>query len=136
MAVSTVHFVADGLESFKLHIAALQLPLVVLLEHQCAHEPHDPRSRGRWVDAAIREANGGMGVAKTGGGVFDHVSSVQRGVNSINKTLDHITTMEGKYANSPSDMQALQTTKAAYEAIKEAVRQQFQKAGAESAVKW
>jgi len=33
--------VADGLESFELHVAALQLPLVVLFEQQRASEAHD-----------------------------------------------------------------------------------------------
>ena len=33
--------VADGLESFELHVAALQLPFVVLFEQQRASEAHD-----------------------------------------------------------------------------------------------
>ena len=33
--------VANGLESFELHVAALQLPLVVLFEKQGADKPDD-----------------------------------------------------------------------------------------------
>jgi len=33
--------VADGLQSFKLQVSALQLPLVVLLEQECADQARD-----------------------------------------------------------------------------------------------
>jgi len=33
--------VAQGLQSFKLHVAPLQLPLVVLLEQQCTDKTSD-----------------------------------------------------------------------------------------------
>ena len=34
------HIVADGLQSFELHVASLKLPLIVLFQHESAHEAH------------------------------------------------------------------------------------------------
>ncbi len=42
--------VADGLESFELHVAALQLPFVVLFEQQRASEAHDRGIVGKDAD--------------------------------------------------------------------------------------
>ena len=42
------------------------------------------------LDAAKREVNGGMKVAKPGGGEFDHVDSVQRAINGLNRQARHL----------------------------------------------
>jgi RHS repeat-associated protein len=41
------------------------------------------------LSAASREVNGGMAVAKAGGGVFDHAGKVQQGISGLNKQLAH-----------------------------------------------
>lgn len=42
--------VAQSVQSFKLQVSTLQLPLVVLLEQQCTHEPRDGRLVGEDPD--------------------------------------------------------------------------------------
>jgi RHS repeat-associated protein len=42
------------------------------------------------LEAASREVNGGMKVAKAGGGYFDHAGSVQEGMNGLNKQVTHL----------------------------------------------
>jgi hypothetical protein len=56
--------VAQGLESFKLHVSSLQLPLVVLLEQERTDEPRD----GRWLAGSIRVANIASELATTPAG--------------------------------------------------------------------
>jgi RHS repeat-associated protein len=41
------------------------------------------------LSAASREANGGMAVAKGGGGLFSHVEKVQQGISGLNRQLTH-----------------------------------------------
>jgi hypothetical protein len=41
------------------------------------------------LSAASREVNGGMKVAKAGGGFFDHAGKVELGINGLNKQLAH-----------------------------------------------
>lgn len=41
------------------------------------------------LSAASREASGGMGVAKTAGGSFDHVGKVEQAMNGLNRQITH-----------------------------------------------
>lgn len=41
------------------------------------------------LSAASREASGGMGVAKAGGGSFDHVGKVEQAMNGLNRQITH-----------------------------------------------
>jgi RHS repeat-associated protein len=41
------------------------------------------------LSAASREANGGMAVAKAGGGLFNHVGKVEQGIAGLNRQLTH-----------------------------------------------
>ncbi len=41
------------------------------------------------LSAATREVNGGMSVAKEGGGLFSHVTKVEQGINGLNRQLTH-----------------------------------------------
>jgi len=42
------------------------------------------------LEAANREVNGGMKVAKAGGGFFDHAESVKQAMNGLNKQAAHL----------------------------------------------
>lgn len=41
------------------------------------------------LEAASREVNGGMKVAKAGGGLFDHAGKVEQGISGLNRQLGH-----------------------------------------------
>jgi RHS repeat-associated protein len=42
------------------------------------------------LQAASREVNGGMAVAKTGGGQFSHVTKVEQAIGGLNKQINHL----------------------------------------------
>lgn len=63
--------VGEQLQSFKLHVATLQLPFVVLLEQQRTDEPRNgrflrktPTTSVRRLNSALRRSSGLVGVAR------------------------------------------------------------------------
>lgn len=45
------------------------------------------------LEGANREVNGGMKVAKAGGGLFDHVGKVEQAINGLNRQAKHLESM-------------------------------------------
>ncbi len=62
---------------------------------------------GETLEAASREINGGMKVAKAGGGFFDHVGSVQEGINGLNKQAAHLERVLQRSGLSESHVQTI-----------------------------
>jgi hypothetical protein len=83
------------------------------------------------VNAAITEAQTG---AKIKGA--DHIRDVQGGIDSLKKTIDHLSKMEGKYRNSPSDLAALRRLENLYTGIIRNVQRRFQAGGVSDRIEW
>ena len=61
------------------------------------------------LSAASREVNGGMKVAKAGGGFFDHAGKVERGISGLNRQLEHAQKLLAHSGQSEQASAALKT---------------------------
>jgi hypothetical protein len=59
------------------------------------------------LEGAQREANGGMKVAKVGGGFFDHVGKVEQALSGLNRQVTHLQWVLERSGLSDSQVNAI-----------------------------
>jgi hypothetical protein len=89
------------------------------------------------VNAAITEAQTGRPMRMPNGTDHDHVTDVQGGIDSLNRTLNHLErTLKPKYAGSAADLSAINRVERFYKGVINDVRKSFRAGGVENRINW